>query len=82
MRSPIPCVGKLYVTIAVFSGVFFIAKLYALKMAMRLFGRGFSVVHNWRNTDNFHTFKQDTEIFRFLSYIVDRVPLNSADVSV
>ncbi len=74
LRSLIPCIGKLHITITVFSGDFFIAKFYALKMIMLLFGRIFSVVHHWRNADNFHTLKQNIEVFRFLSRVINFVP--------
>lgn len=82
LRSLIPCIGKLNVAIAVFPRDFFIAKFYTLEVVVLLFGRIFGVVHHWRNADNSHTFKQDVEVFRFLSCVVDLIPLNSADLSV
>ena len=74
LRSLIPCIGKLHVAIAIFPGDFFITKFYALKVIMLLFGRIFGVVHHWRNADNFYAFKQEVEVFRFLSSVVDLIP--------
>lgn len=47
LGSLIPCVSKHDVAIAVLLGNFFIAKLYALKVVMLLFGCIFSIVHHW-----------------------------------
>lgn len=47
LSSLIPCVSKHDVAIAVLPGNFFIAKLYAFKVVMLLFGCIFSIMHHW-----------------------------------